>query len=108
VDYSSGNPPDNERGGLGPCREDLEQEVDDIFLTNKDRDAKVGDNSVGDLSGVRLVGRRKTGEYNHVGRKGDTEKPSVNGKEQIERISNGLGIPFNHTRFYILLLNLNI
>jgi hypothetical protein len=38
------------------------------------------------------VGRRKTDEYGHVGRKSDAEKPSVNGEEHIAEISNRLGV----------------
>lgn len=75
---TSGNLPDNERGGLRPDREDTEQGVDDILLTHQDVDENTGDDSVGNLSGVRLVSRRETNEYGHVGREGDIEKPSAN------------------------------
>jgi hypothetical protein len=61
-------------------------------LTHQDRDEKIGDNSVGNLPGVRLVSCRETDEYGYVGREGDTEKPSVNGEEQIVDISDGLGV----------------
>jgi len=93
MEDTSGNPPDGERGGLGPGREDLEEGVDDIFLAHQDGDKKIGDDSVGDLAGVRLVSRRETDEYRHVGREGNTEKPSVNGEEQIAEIPDGLGVP---------------
>lgn len=34
VEDTSGNPPDSERGRLGPGGEDAEQGVDDVFLTH--------------------------------------------------------------------------
>lgn len=92
VKYTSRNPSDSERSGLGPSSEDIEQNVDDIFLANEDRDEKVGDDGVGNLSCVRLVGCRKADEYAHVCCKGDAEKPSVNGEERITEISNRLGL----------------
>lgn len=92
MEYTSGNPPNSERGGLGPSREDTEQYVDNVFLTNENRHKKVGDNSVGNPSGVCLVGRRKANKYGHVSCKGDTEKPSVNGEEHIADIPDWLGV----------------
>ena len=79
---------------MRPSREDVKQDVDDIFLTNKDRDEKVGEDSIGNLSCVRLVFRRKNDEDEHVGRERDAEEPSVNGKEHIAEISNRLGVLF--------------
>lgn len=38
------------------------------------------------------MSRCKTDEYGHVGREGDTEKPSVDGEEQVADISDGLGV----------------
>ena len=102
MEDTSGNPPDGERGGLGPGREDTEQGVDDVFLTHQDGDENVGDNGVGDLSGVRLVGRRETDEYGHVGREGDTEKSSVDGEEQVAGISDGLGVPLLDVLFILV------
>jgi len=92
MEYTSGNPPEEERGGLGPSREDPEQGVDHVFLTHQDGDENVGDNRVGNLSGVCLVGRCETDEYGHVGCEGDTEKPSVNGEEHVAEIPDGLGV----------------
>ena len=92
MEDTSGSPPEEERGGLWPGREDTEQSVDDIFLTHQDRDENVGDDSVCNLSGVRLVSRRETDEYGHVGREGDTEKPSVDGEEHIAEIPDGFGV----------------
>ena len=83
MEDTSGNPPDGERGGLRPSREDTEQCVDNVFLTHQNGDEKIGDDSVGNLSGVRLVSRRETDEHGHICREGDTEKPSVNGEEHI-------------------------
>ena len=65
VEYTSGNP-DGERGGLGPSREDTEQDVNDVFLTHKDRDKKVRNDSVGNPSDVYLVSCRKVDEYGHI------------------------------------------
>ena len=93
VEYTSGNPPDEKRGRLRPSGEDTEQDVNDVFLAHKDRDEKVGDNSVSNLSGVCLVGRREANEHRYVGRKGNAEKSPVNGEEQIAEISNRLGVP---------------
>ena len=92
VEDTSRNPPNGERGRLGPGRENTEQCVNDVFLTHQDGDEDIGDNSVGNLSSVRLVSRRETDEYGHVGREGDTEKPSVDGKEQVTEIPDGLGV----------------
>ena len=92
VEDTSGNPSDGERGGLRPGRKDAEQSVDDVFLTHQDGDEKIGDDGVGNLSGVCLVGRRETNEYGHVGREGDTEKPSVNGEEHIAEVPDRLGV----------------
>jgi len=92
VEDTSGNPPEEERGGLGPGSEDIEQGVDHVFLTHQDGDENVGDNSVGNLSGVRLVSCCETDEYGHVGREGDTEKPSVNGEEHVAEVPDGLGV----------------
>lgn len=77
---------------MGPSREDFEQDVYDIFLTHKDPDEKVRNDSVGNLSGIRLVRRRKADEYGYVGRKGEAEKPSVNGEEQVANISDWFGV----------------
>lgn len=89
---TSGNPPNHERGGLGPGREDIEQEVDNIFLTHQDGDEDVGDDTISNLSCVRLVGRCETNKYGHVGREGDGEKPSVNGEEHVAEVPDGLGV----------------
>ena len=92
VEDTSGNPPEEERSGLGPGREDTEQGVDHVFLTHQDGDENVGDNSVSNLSGVRLVSRREPDEYGHVGCEGDTEKPSINREEHVAEIPDGLGV----------------
>jgi hypothetical protein len=92
VEDTSGNPPNDERGGLWPGREDIEQGVDDVFLTHQDGDKNIGDDGVGNLSSVRLVSRCEADEYGHVGREGDTEKPPVHGEEQVAKISDGLGV----------------
>lgn len=92
MEDTSGNPPEEERGGLGPSREDTEQGVDDIFLAHQDGDENVGDNSVGNLSGVRLVGRREADKHGHVGCEGDTEQPSVSGEEHVAEIPDRLGV----------------
>lgn len=92
MEDTSGNPPDCERGGLGPGGEDSEQGVDDILLAHQDGDKKVGDDSVRDLSGVCLVSCCEPDEYGHVGRKGDAEKPSIDGKEEVANISDRLGV----------------
>ena len=92
MEDASRSPPEEERGGLGPGREDTEQGVDHVFLTHQDRDGNVGDDSIGNLSGVRLVSCCETNEYGHVGREGDAEKPSVNGEEHVAEIPNGLGV----------------
>ena len=73
MEDTSGNPPDGEGGRLGPGREDLEQGVDDVFLAHQDGDENVGDDSVRNLSGVRLVSRCEADEYGHVGCERDTE-----------------------------------
>lgn len=57
-----------------------------MFLTHQDGDEKVGDDSVGNLSGARLVSRCETNKYGHVGREGNTEKLSVNGEEHITEV----------------------
>ena len=93
VEDTSGDPPDGERGGLGPSRKDLEQDVDDMFLAHENTDKKIGNDSVRNLPGIRLVGRSKANKYGHIGRKGETEKPPVNGEEQIAEVSNRLGVP---------------
>ena len=77
---------------MGPGCEDTEQGIDDIFLAHHDGDEKVGNDSVGDLPGVRLVRSSKTNEYRHIGHKSDTEEPSVNGEKKVTNISDRLGV----------------
>jgi hypothetical protein len=92
MEDTSRNSPNYQRSGLRPSREYLEQDVDNIFLSHKDGDEKVGDDSKSNLSGVRLVCRSETNEDRHVGRKGYAEKSSVDREEHISQVANGFGM----------------
>ena len=92
MEDTSRNSSNQQRGRLWPGSEDLEQDVDDIFLSHKDGDKKIGDNSVGNLSGVRLVRRRETDEDRHVRREGYAEKSTVDREEHIAQVTNRLGM----------------
>ena len=100
MEDTSRDPPDRQRGRLWPSREDTEQGVDDIFLPHKDRDENVGDDGVGNLSGVRLMCRSETDEDRHVGREGDTEKSSVDREEHVAHVTNRLGIHLLHVLLF--------
>lgn len=48
---------------MGPGSEDIEQDIDDVFLTHEDGDKKVGNDSVGNFSRIRLVSSREADKY---------------------------------------------
>ena len=77
---------------MWPGREDIKQGVDDILLSHKDGDENVGDDGVGNLSGVRLVCRSESDEDRHVGREGDAEKSTIDREEHVAQVANRLGM----------------
>jgi len=92
VENASRDPPDRQRGGLRPGREDIEQGVDDILLSHKDGDENIGDDCVSDFSGIRLVCRSESDEDRHVGREGDAEKSTVDREKHVAQVANRLGM----------------
>ena len=93
MENASRDPPDGQRGGLWPGREDTEQGVDYILLPHKNGDENVGDDGVSDLPGVRLVCHSESDEDRHVGREGDAEKSTVDREEHVAQVANRLGMP---------------
>jgi len=93
MENASRDPPDRQRGGLWPSCEDIEQGVDDILLPHEDGNKDVGDDSVSNLPGGRLVCRSESDEDRHVGREGDAEKSTVDREEHVAQVANRLDMP---------------
>ena len=63
-----------------------------MFLSHKDGDKEVGDDSISNLSGVRLMCRSETNEDRHVCCKGYAKKPPIYREEHIAQVTNGFGV----------------
>ena len=92
MEDTSRNPSNKQRSRLWPSREDLEENVDNIFLPHKDGDKKIGDYCVSNFAGVCLVCRGESNEDRHVRRESYAEKSSVHREEHIAQVTNRLGM----------------